>query len=215
MASNDAPRIVWTYDSRPDFLTGADATPLEGRLTIGAALVVPLVLAAFAWPGLGWAWWQWLLALVFAADIAGGVVSNALNAQKRAMHAPVRPSDSGLLRAIKRWPVLFPLVHIHPFVIAAAYGGDLVWVWVWAAVWYLVPVATVAALGRLPLYLHRPVAFTVWALSLAVAVSVLLAPAGWGWFAPMFVAKLVCAHAVREEPYAPPAAPDGAGAAGS
>lgn len=36
-----------------------------------------------------------------------------------------------------------------------------------------------------------------------VGNALVAAPEGWAWFVPVFVAKLVVGHAVREEPYRP------------
>jgi len=50
--------------------------------------------------------------------------------------------------------------------------------------------------------LQRPAALGVLAIALVLA-PVVAAPDSLAWFGPVLVAKLVVAHAVREEPYRP------------
>lgn len=201
MEGNREARIDWQYAKAPDLTLGVGATKSDKALVLLAGLGVPLLLWLLAWRHLPqpWAWWQWAVAVLAAFDIAGGVAANALAAQKRATHSTVQPVDPRLLKSVKRHPWLFPAVHVHPFVLVFGFGGS----WAWAALWYLVPVAVVLTMHRLPLYLHRPLAFTAMALALPAAIYGWPAPVGLEWFAPLFVLKLVCCHAVREEPYAP------------
>ena len=56
---------------------------------------------------------------------------------------------------------------------------------------------------RSPLYLQRPVAFSVFGLGL-LANTYLAAPTpGLEWFLPIFLLKLLLSHLLREEPYRP------------
>ncbi len=202
MDGNREARIDWRYTNKPDLMIGVDATRAEKAITLVAGVGAPVLLWLLIWrhfPYPTWAWWQWAVAIFIAFDIAGGVAANGLNAQKRATHSAVQPIDPGPLKAFKRWPWLFTALHVHPFVVVACFGGS----WAEAAVLYLMPLTTVIAMRRLPLYLHRPLAFTVMTFAIPVAFYGLWAPVGMGWFGPLFVLKLVCCHAVREEPYAP------------
>ncbi len=54
----------------------------------------------------------------------------------------------------------------------------------------------------MPMYLHRPIALLVVMLSIILA-TLIPAPIGLEWLAPIFMIKLVLSHGVREEPYRP------------
>lgn len=83
--------------------------------------------------------------------------------------------------------------------IATLYPGGLLW---WGVLWYLVALGGVSAVRVSPLYLARPMAMLIFTGAMLLQ-SVVSAPAGWAWFVPVFLAKLILAHAVREEPYRP------------
>ncbi|HEY4342912.1 MAG TPA: hypothetical protein VGN05_01085 [Parvibaculum sp.] len=200
MAENDA-RIEWSYTTKPEFFMGADATSAEKAWALCAAAAAPVLLYALAWRGqVDWALWQWALAVLLAIDIAGGVVANALSALKRLTFSPPNPADGWAVRLVKRRPLLFPLAHVHPLLLAWAFGGSAVF----GAVWYAAPILSHMLIHRLPLYLHRPAALGLIAAAFLVSLYVIGAPRGFEWFAPLFMLKLVYGHAVREEPYAPP-----------
>lgn len=198
MPGNDA-RIEWSYIGKPEFFMGADATLAEKALISCAAVAAPVLLYMLAWKGqVDWALWQWALAVLFAIDIAGGVVATASSAQKRLSFSPPNPVDGWAVRLVKRHPLLFPLAHIHPFLLAWAFGGGAVY----GVVWYATPVLSHMLIHRLPLYLRRPVALGLVAAAFLVSLYGVEAPRGFEWFAPLFMLKLVSGHALREEPYA-------------
>ena len=186
-----------------NWLMGAGSTQAErsvmwtGSLA-GVALVG--VLAVRGEPG-GWAAWQYLLAAVLAWDLFGGAVSNASNSTKRQYFGPDFAGAGGVGRIVRR-PIVFTALHVYPFLIVALFPGGS---WAWAAVMYGIALGGATVVDRLvPRYLQRPVAMLVFVAALLVT-PFLAAPPGWAWFPVVYLAKLVLAHAVCEEPYRPAA----------
>lgn len=186
--------------TRDDWFFGTGATAAEQGLAWAGGLLAFALLAwqaAFA-PPPDWVWWHYLLGAVIALDVGGGVVANTLGTAKRLYFGPLRQPASLRARLLTS-TIGFTALHLHPLVIAGLYPGGQLW---WGALWYGVALLGVAAVRLAPLYLARPVAMLVFAGAMLLQ-SVLAAPAGWAWFVPLFLAKLVLAHAVREEPYRP------------
>ncbi|MBY0304966.1 MAG: hypothetical protein K2W86_07445 [Sphingomonas sp.] len=71
-------------------IVGPAATPADTALTLAAmVLAVPLAAGAILSAGtVDWHWWQWLLVLIVASDLGGGIVANALPSAKSWYHAP-------------------------------------------------------------------------------------------------------------------------------
>jgi hypothetical protein len=192
--------ISWSYDRPVSVFTGAQATGGEKLLAYCAAVIAPAALALLVWRDLhpAWASWQWAIAIILAADIVGGVVSNATNAQKRLFFSPPAAGDSALIRLLKRQPLLFPAVHLQPFILIPAFGASATY----AAGWYLAALVGSAAVHACPVHQRRPLAYALTSLAVLVEIYLDAAPAGMEWFALLFFIKLVVCHAVPEEPYA-------------
>lgn len=195
--------IDWSVPegARPDWLMGAGATSAE-RAVSSLAGLVGIVFIGVLWvlgePG-GWAWWQYLVAAVLAADLVGGAVSNAASSTKRQYFGSESTATRGLQR-ILREPLAFTALHVYPFVIVALYPGGT---WLWAAVVYGGTVLGVLVADRLvPTYMQRPVAMLAFSAVFLLSLG-LQAPPGWEWFTVVYLAKLLLAHCVREEPYRP------------
>lgn len=195
--------IEWSVPTgaRADWLMGAGATRPE-RAAIWAGSLVGIALVAIMYvqgePGT-WAVWQYLVAGLIAWDLFGGAVSNAASSTKRQYFGPDF-AEAGRIGRIVRSPVLFTALHVYPFFVVALYPGGS---WIWAAALYLGAVAGAGVVDRLvPQYLQRPAAMLVFVVVLLPPVS-WAAPPGWEWFPVVYLAKLVLAHAVREEPYRP------------
>ncbi|WP_210479574.1 hypothetical protein [Naasia sp. SYSU D00948] len=186
---------------RPDALFGSGARPVEKALALaGAAGAVVVVLGVVAATDSDiWAVWQYVLAAVLVADLAGGVVANGLNSAKRDHFSPepdvAEPASARLVRR----HVLFTALHLQPVLIALLFPGPGLW---WGVLWYLVTLAAVVAVRRSPLYLQRPVALLACTL-VAVTGPLVPAPYGFWWLPVILVLKLALAHAVQEEPYRP------------
>jgi hypothetical protein len=162
---------------------------------VGAAGAAVIIFAAWATRA-EWHPLQWILAVIVAFDVLGGVVANGLNSAKRAHIAAPAPGMSVLERVVRR-PVLFTALHVHPIVIGLVYLPQLWW---WGPVWYLVTLIGTAVVSTVPMYLARPAALAVVALA-AMGAAFTPNPPLWGWLPVMLTLKLVLAHAVKEQPY--------------
>jgi hypothetical protein len=199
-APGGAVRVDWTLPpGRVDWLTGSGATRGEQAAVWAVALAaLGVVVAAAQREGTAWSWWQWLLVGALVLDVVGGVVANALGTAKRLYHGPV-PAGAGPVGRFVHHHVRFTALHVHPLVLVPLLPGATL---TWALTWYVTCLAGVALVTRLPLHLQRPAALGVLAIALVLA-PVVAAPDSLAWFGPVLVAKLVVAHAVREEPYRP------------
>ncbi len=167
-----------------DPLIGPWASPSELALGWGSALAAALVQLAWALVASEWSVLQIAVAVVFAFDIGGGVVVNATRSGGRWWHRPEQSRGRELL---------FFAAHVHPFVVALLWPG---FAWWQAGVLYLSMLVAVAVVMACPAPLERPVAFGLGSAGVVLGVTVLLGPAGMVWLPPLYVVKLVMAHAV-------------------
>lgn len=185
---------------RSDWLLGTGATRTERALVWTLAIAgMSIAIAMLASETPRWSWWQWLLVVALLLDVFGGVPANGLGTAKRLYHSPSPPGASAAHRLL-RHPVGFAALHLHPFLLAAAFA-DVPWTWAWF--WYSASLLGSAVVVALPAYLQRPTGLSVVAFSVLVA-ALLPMPLLW-WVGPLLVLKLVLAHAVVEEPYRPAA----------
>lgn len=193
--------IDWRVpDTGLDVIYGDGATVAEKVLpTVTGVAGAALVAGYAAVSGTAWSGWQYVLAVVLVFDLVGGVVAMSLNSAKRFHHAetiPVSRPSATLMRN----EVLFAGIHVQPVVIAALFPGAGVW---WGLLWYVVALAGVMVVRRVPLHLARPAALLIVALAPVVSMT-MAAPDGFGWLPVVLIAKLVLGS-VREEPYRPSA----------
>lgn len=193
--------IDWDYSGKTDGLMGTGASATEKAVGWTSALILTVFFGVAISTGVSpsWSWWQWLLAAGLLFDVAGGVTANTLNSCKRFYNSPRQPDETALTGLLKNH-FFFAALHIHPVVVAWAYGGDLV---AYGLAVYAGMVFSVALLGATPLYLKRPVAFTLILLATGCSLYILPVPAGFEWFVPALFLKIVYGHSVREEPYRP------------
>lgn len=189
--------------ARADWLMGAGATRAERTVMWAGALAgvgYVVFMAARSEPG-DWSWWQYVLAAFLAWDLVGGAVSNAANSTKRQYFGADFANVGGAARIV-RAPIAFTSLHVHPLLIIAIYPHGT---WGWAIGMYLGALVGAVIVDRVvPQYLQRPTAMLVFCTVMLLSNS-WTAPPGWTWFGVIFLAKLVLAHAVREEPYRPAA----------
>ncbi|MFO7584104.1 MAG: hypothetical protein R6W69_05170 [Anaerolineales bacterium] len=75
--------------------------------------------------------------------------------------------------------------------------------WGWAIGWYAFLMLASLLILWLPLYLRRPVAFSIFGLGFLLAQYLDTPAPGLEWFIPVFLLKLLLCHLLREEPYRP------------
>ncbi len=193
--------VNWAVpEGKPDAIFGTGATRAERALAnivglIGASGITALALGLNA----HWNWAQYVVAVLLAFDVVGGVVANGLNSAKRDHFGPngERPETLGI--KIVRRPILFTALHLHPILVALVFAPTLWW---WGVIWYLFTLAGTIAVHRSALYLQRPIALAFCAIA-GLAAFFMPAPGLWAWLPVMLTMKLVLAHAVQEEPYRP------------
>lgn len=175
-----------------DRFIGPGATRAENVLILlWATLFTAEVVAYALWAGLGWSALQLVVVAVLAFDIGGGVPANASNCAKRWYHRP----GQGFWEHFA-----FPLIHVHPFVLALLFPG---FGWGTAAVVYVYLLVAAIVVLLSPLYLKRPVAFVLYSVALLGGLYALGVPPGLEWFVPLFFLKLLVAHLLPERAYRP------------
>jgi hypothetical protein len=189
--------IDWSYPDPRKGLAGAwdkfigpGSTRAEIFLSLTVALLAGIGIPLIAFfSGLGWNILQLVVAGLFAFDLFGGVVTNATSSAKRWYHREGQGFKEHLI---------FIAFHIHPFIIALLFPGML---WTAALAIYLYLIISTLILLKVPLYLKRPAALTLYSGAILLSVFVIQMPAGWGWFMPLYFLKLLVAHLLKEEPY--------------
>ncbi len=197
-----APPVEWAMPpgAKQDWLFGTGATTAERGLVLAGSLVgIGVVAASGALADVGWAPWQLALAALIAADLFGGAVANACGSNKRQYFGPM-PEHPGVATRLARSRLGFAALHVYPIVIALLFPGVSL---AWGIAWYVAMLVATAIMEWIPPYLQRPGAMLLFVAAVAVAAVLSWGPGGWEWFVPVFFAKLVLAHAVREEPYRP------------
>ena len=164
------------------FIFGRDATYAEVILPLATGAVgAGLALFLTATSNNQLQWWQWLLVAVIAFDIAGGVTANSTVAASREHHTG------------KRWkPVGFAAAHIQPFVLAILVPGYALTL---AALTWVAAVLGASIVILTPHHLKRAVSLAYCAIVIGALQPHGLEPEV-AWLAPMFLLKLVAAHAV-------------------
>jgi len=153
-----------------------------GILTI--LIIVPLWMSGIAWSSL-----QWIIAILIAIDICGGALSLALGTEKRWVFR----KGQGFWQHIR-----FVALHIHPFIIAFFFCGDIIW----GAAIYILVLFSACVVLKAPLYLQRPIS-VFFIAGAVISQGIIPAPEGFFWFVPLFFIKLIGGHCTREEPYRP------------
>ncbi|MEV6322871.1 hypothetical protein AB0M45_16990 [Nocardia sp. NPDC051787] len=156
---------------------------------IGGAICL-LLLARYCWPmlsGRGIA--EVVVLAVIAADLVGGVLTNATNSAKRWYHRT--PSSRGRLA--------FVAVHTaHLAVVGLALLGDPVW-FVGNT---LLLLGCALLIESVPVALRRPVAMAAYMTVLLINLIAFPPPALLAWFIPLFYLKLLVCYLIPEAPIA-------------
>lgn len=177
-----------------DRFMGPGATGAEEGVQAGFGLAIAAGCLALFWlgGGFGLGWPAIALAVVLAADLGGGLITNATSAAKRWYHRPGHGRGAHLR---------FVAVHgIHIAAVAWLMAGQG---WLYFGLAYGFLLAAAVVITAVPLYLQRPVALGLAGLGILMAQLPLLAIPGLGWFLPLLWLKLLVAHLVKEAPFAP------------
>jgi hypothetical protein len=166
-----------------DTLIGPGASRAEQALILGAAVAGTIGVAAYAYlRNVDWTIWQWMILVVLALDLFGGVVANGTGAARRWYH---RPGQT------RRDHFLFVAVHLAQLVVFALAFPSANWLTVIGAYAYLL--LSALAILAAPTELQRPVSYLSYIGALGVAL-LFNAPTGLEWFLPILYFKLLVSH---------------------
>lgn len=128
----------------------------------------------------------------FSPGYSRGIVTNATSSAKRWYHR----EGQGVYHLF-----FFVAIHIiHVFIVAWLFRS-MDWQFMIIVSTSLICLAIIIL--RTPIYLQRPVAFCLFAVSLVIDSYALTPTAGLEWFVPFLFLKLLISHLLREEPYMP------------
>ena len=125
-------------------------------------------------------------------DIIGGIITNATSTAKRWFHR----EGQGFKQHMSFILTHFVQLSLYSW---AFLNFDIMWIVVIGG--YMVLACSLVM--KTPLYLQRPVALTLYSLSVIISIYWAQAPQGLEWFLPLFYLKLLVSHVLREEPYRP------------
>ena len=175
-----------------DRFVGPGATRAEIWLQVAIPLIAGLLAAMWPrWTGLGWPAWQWVVAGLLAVDTVGGVITNSTNTAKRWYHRAGQTSREHLG---------FVAVHLLQLMVVGWIFRSQDWVFVFGLYAFLMVGATWIVSS--PKYLQRPVASTLYLVTLVGMLNPALHTPGLEWFVPIFFLKLFVSHLPMEAPLA-------------
>ncbi|MBX9730792.1 MAG: hypothetical protein K2X59_05640 [Sphingomonas sp.] len=168
-------------------IVGPAATPADTALTLAAmVLAVPLAAGAIVATGaVDWRWWQWLLVLIVASDLGGGIVANALPSTKRWYHGP-NGHDRRMLG--------FALLHVHLPALALIVpeampmlAGVLGYIWL---------IGGVTILLAVPQRYRLAIALMITAIGTVLLARLLPVASALGWMPLALYLKILAGHVI-------------------
>lgn len=155
------------------------------RRTLFWAIMGASVVGARGWAAAtGWTALQWIVVIFMAFDLAGGVHSSTLPATAKLLHATFHPARA----------LIFVMLHLHPFVVAATFSG---FGWTAAAALWIAAVAGTVIVMRADRR-HRQAFALCYCALMTMTILPLVSDRMLGWIAPLYLLKLVAAHAANE-----------------
>lgn len=180
-----------------DRFLGPGTTPAEAWMQTFFSTAAAVALLAFAVAhNIGWTPLQYAVSAVLAFDIMGGVVTNGCSSAKRWYHRTERGP------AAHFGFVAFHTVYV--FAVAWLFRG-LDWLFFAGVSLYLLGAA--ALILKTPLYLQRPLAFSLLVGAMGLNTYAFSPTPGLELFVPLLFLKLIVSHLLREEPYRPETEP--------
>jgi hypothetical protein len=127
-----------------------------------------------------------------AADLIGGVITNATSSAKRWYHRRGQTNIHHLM---------FIAVHALQLFLVAWFFRDGDWTFFVTVYVYLLLAALLIL--NVPLYLQRPFAMLLFVDALLLNAYLFEPVAGLEWFLPVFFLKLIVCHLLPEYPFQP------------
>lgn len=174
-----------------DKLTGPGATKAEVFIqfffpfAFAVALVTVSVIKGWDWNLL-----QMIIAGLLAMDMLGGVITNATSSGKRWFHRNGQSFKKHMG---------FIFIHIIQLMLIMAFFDMGNWQFVLISYVYLILASFI--IGKVHLYLQRPIAMGLTAIGICLSLYVIPLPSHFEWFLPFFYIKLLISHLLFEEPY--------------
>lgn len=181
------------FKGKIDSFIGPGATSAEKNIQSYIPLLAGGLLIFSAYVGeFDWHLSQYLVALILTLDMVGGVITNATASAKRWYHR----EGEGF-----KQHMAFIMVHFVQLGFFSGFFLDFNLVWIALVGGYMLFASTLILLT--PLYLQRPVALTLYCVSLLLSLYVFESVAGLEWFLPVFYLKLLISHLLKEAPFCP------------
>ncbi|RKF13684.1 hypothetical protein DBZ36_18095 [Alginatibacterium sediminis] len=181
------------YKGLIDKSIGPGATKDEKNLQLFVPLLAGLALIGVAYFGrYSWSWSQYLVAYVLAVDMVGGIITNSTSSAKRWFHREGR----GVKQHLGFVAIHFAQLALFSWVFL---GSDLWWVFITGS--YMMISAGIIL--KTSLHMRRPVALSLYALSVVLTSHYLDSAPGLEWFLPLFYLKLLVCHLLKEAPFRP------------
>jgi len=132
--------------------------------------------------------WNWnlvqvIVAFLLAMDMLGGILTNATSSGKRWFHRKGHSFKSHMT---------FILLHVVQLVAVMAFFDMGNWRFVFLSYSYLLAASYI--IGKVHLYLQRPVAMGLTAIGICLSLYVIPVPLHFEWFLPFFYIKLLLSH---------------------
>jgi hypothetical protein len=175
-----------------DRFVGPGATRNELMLTWVAALSGAATVCAYALlAGLPWSTLQFVVASLLAADLVGGVATNATETAQRWYHRQGQTARDHLI---------FIGVHVAQIALVAWVFRSGDWLFVAGTYSYLMLVSVVVA--SVPSSMKRPMAMLAVVDALVIGLMIFTPTPGLEWFFPALVLKLIACHFLPNLPAA-------------
>jgi hypothetical protein len=174
-------------------LIGPGYTRAEFWLQLSVTIIATIAVPTYAsWANLGWTIPLLTIAALLAADLVGGVITNATSAAKRWYH---RNGQT------KTHHFVFIAVHaLQLFLVTWFFrAGD----WTFFVTVYAYLLFASLLILNVPLYLQRPLTMLVLMDALVLNAYVFEPVAGLEWFLPILFLKLIVCHLLPEYPFRP------------
>lgn len=174
-----------------DKLTGPGATKTEIFIQFFFPTMFGLSLPVISIIN-GWDWSviQMVVALLLGFDMLGGIITNATSTGKRWFHRVGQNHKEHMK---------FVFIHIIQLLLVMFFFDLGNWEFVLCSYIYLLIASF--TIGKVHLYLQRPVALAFAAIGICLSIYVIPVPTHFEWFLPFFYIKLLVSHLLYEEPY--------------
>lgn len=162
---------------------GSNASAQEaGSALVFGGIGVLLAVGFALWADAGFEWWQWVVVVLVAFDLIGGVAANATLASTYQYHRPDEPIR----------PLVFASGHVHPVALTLVIPS---FSWQAALAVYLCALVGTALVVAVPSPIKRAIGLGYCAVAMSLFQFIAI-PTELAWLAPAFLLKLVAGHAV-------------------